>query len=82
MQKLDKSHCKALLDLRSEKTAHVWWKAQVRTSIVLFDLWIMEVGHDRRRRGETRPEEVEGALRMVGRTTMKGIDTAPVLKRS
>lgn len=82
MQQLDKSHCKASLNLRSEKTEEVWWKARGRTSIVLLDLWIMEVGHDRRKRGDTRPEEVEGALRMVGRTTMKGIDTAPVLKRS
>jgi hypothetical protein len=40
----------------------------------------MEVGHDRRKKVDTRPEEVEEALKVVVRTTMKGIDTAPVLK--
>jgi hypothetical protein len=73
MQKLDESHCEALLVLRSEYTQVS--KVQRRTSIGLHDLWIMKVGHDR---GEvsTRPEEVEGTLEMVGRTSMKGIDTA------
>ncbi len=74
MQKLDESHCEALLVHRSEYTAQVS-KVQRRTSIGLHDLWIMKVGHDR---GEvnTRREEVEGTLGMVGRTSMKGIDTA------
>ena len=46
MQKLDETHCKALLFLRSENAAQMS-KGRQRTSIVQDDLWIMEVGHDR-----------------------------------
>ena len=40
----------------------------------------MEVGHDRREKVDTGPERVEEALRVVVRTTMKGIDTAPSIE--
>lgn len=53
MQKLDKSHCKALSFLRSANAKQVS-KLRRRTSIGLHDLWIMEVGHDRG--GKSRDE--------------------------
>jgi len=40
----------------------------------------MEVGHGRGGKVDTRPEEVVGTLGMVGRTTMEGVERAPILE--
>jgi hypothetical protein len=78
MQKLDETHCEALLFLRSDYAVKES-KVMRRTSIGLHDLWIMEVGHDRG--GESRHKARGGrrTLGMVGRTTRRGILRAPIL---
>jgi hypothetical protein len=79
MQKLDETHCKSLLFLRSENPAQVS-KGRQRTSIVQDDLWIMEVGHDRGGEGRNEARRRSRDLEMVGRTMRRGILRAPILK--
>jgi hypothetical protein len=56
MQKLDKTHCKALSFFRLANVGQVA-KVRRRTSIGLHDLRIMEIGHGR---GEERRDGARG----------------------
>lgn len=79
MQKLDETHCKALLFLRSENAAKCQ-KLGRRTSIGQHDRWIMEVGHDRGGKSRHKARGGRGTLGMVGRTMRRGILRALILK--
>jgi hypothetical protein len=82
MQKLDKTHCKALYRFSGQQMPgkRPRYGGALASACTTFGSWklVMIAG----RKGETRPEEVVGTVGMVGRTTRRrrGDERAPILK--